>query len=110
MEGLLLFVVVLDSLSAGIASAAFVSYLSSLTNIRFTAMQFAIFTSIMLLFPKLIAGYSGTIVDGVGYETFFIITTLIGLPVIAVILWIQRLTAIQGTNSNSEVASENIKG
>ena len=110
VEGLLLFVVVLDSLSAGIASAAFVSYLSSLTNIRFTAMQFAIFTSIMLLFPKLIAGYSGTIVDGVGYETFFIITTLIGLPVIAVILWVQRLTAVQDKNSCPEVVSENIKG
>lgn len=87
----LLFVVVLDSLSAGVASAAFVSYLSSLTNIRFTAMQYAIFTSIMLLFPKLIAGYSGTMVDGVGYETFFVITALMGIPVIAVVLWVQKL-------------------
>ena len=92
-ESMLLFVVVLDSLSAGIASAAFVSYLSSLTSIRFTAMQYAIFTSIMLLFPKIVAGYSGTIVDGVGYEVFFVITALIGLPVIALILWIQRLNA-----------------
>ena len=87
----LLYVVVLDSLSAGIASAAFVSYLSSLTNIRFTAVQYAIFTSIMLLFPKLIAGYSGTMVDGVGYEIFFVITALIGMPVIAVVLWVQKL-------------------
>jgi len=91
-ELMLLFVVVLDSLSAGIASAAFVSYLSSLTSIRFTAMQYAIFTSIMLLFPKIVAGYSGTIVDGVGYEVFFLITAVIGLPVIALILWIQRLS------------------
>ena len=92
-EFLLLFVVVLDSLSAGIAAAAFVSYLSSLTSIRFTAMQYAIFTSIMLLFPKLIAGYSGTIVDGLGYEFFFVITALLGLPVIGLIWWIQRLVA-----------------
>ena len=92
-ESLLLFVVVLDSLSAGIAAAAFVSYLSSLTSIRFTAMQYAIFTSIMLLFPKLVAGYSGTIVDGFGYEVFFVITAALGLPVIALIFWIQRLTA-----------------
>ncbi len=89
---MLLFVVVLDSLSAGVASAAFVAYLSSLTNIRFTAMQYAIFTSIMLLFPKLIAGYSGTIVDGLGYEIFFVITAAIGIPVIAVVFWVQRLS------------------
>jgi len=34
-----------DNLSAGLASAAFVAFLSSLTNVSFTAMQFAIFTS-----------------------------------------------------------------
>ena len=45
----------------------------------------------MLLFPKLIAGYSGTMVDGVGYEIFFVITALIGMPVIAVVLWVQKL-------------------
>ena len=106
VEQLLLWVVVVDSLSAGIASAAFVSYLSSLTNIRFTAMQFAIFTSIMLLLPKLIAGYSGTMVNEVGYETFFVITALIGLPVIALILWLQRLMRSSETDTVSENSPE----
>ena len=101
VESLLLFVVVMDSLSAGLASAAFVAYLSSLTNIRFTAMQFAIFTSIMLLFPKLVAGYSGTIVDGVGYPVFFVITTLIGIPVIGIILWVQRLVASEAAKQSA---------
>lgn len=93
VESLFLFVVILDNLSGGVASAAFVAYLSSLTSIRFTAMQYAIFTSIMLLFPKLVAGYSGTMVDGVGYHTFFVITAVIGIPVIAIIFWVQRLMA-----------------
>ncbi len=105
VEGLLLFVVVMDSLSAGLASAAFVAYLSSLTSIRFTAMQFAIFTSIMLLFPKLVAGYSGTIVDGVGYPVFFIVTTLIGIPVIGIILWVQRLIAAQSADGLKDTAN-----
>ena len=93
VESLLVVVISLDSLAAGLASAAFVAYLSSLTSIRFTAMQFAIFTSIMLLFPKLVAGYSGSMVDGVGYHTFFLITAIIGVPVIAVIVWVQKLVA-----------------
>ena len=101
VELMLLFVVVVDSLSAGIASAAFVSYLSSLTNVRFTAMQYAIFTSIMLLLPKLVAGYSGTIVDGLGYETFFVITALIGLPVIGIILVVERMIAADESGARS---------
>ncbi len=103
IEQMLVSVIVVDSLAAGLASAAFVAYLSSLTSIRFTAMQYAIFTSIMLLFPKLVAGYSGTMVDGVGYHTFFLITAIIGIPVIGVILWVQRLVAAQP----DEVSAEN---
>ncbi len=74
-----------DNLSAGLASAAFVAFLSALTNIKFTAVQFAIFTSLMTLLPKILGGYSGGIVDSIGYPAFFIMTALIGLPVIVLI-------------------------
>jgi PAT family beta-lactamase induction signal transducer AmpG len=84
-------VIAADNLSAGIASAAFVGFLSSLTNISFTAMQYAIFSSIMTLFPKILGGYSGSIVEGIGYEAFFLITAVIGLPVLLLIAWINRI-------------------
>ncbi|MDC1286504.1 MFS transporter [Gammaproteobacteria bacterium] len=74
-----------DNLAAGIASAAFVAFLSSLTNISFTAMQFAIFTSLMTLLPKLLGGYSGSMVDGLGYPVFFMLTAILGLPVLLLI-------------------------
>ena len=89
--GLLYLVIAADNLSAGLASAAFVAFLSSLTNISFTAMQYAIFSSIMTLFPKVLGGYSGSIVEGIGYESFFLITALMGLPVIFLIVWVNRL-------------------
>ena len=76
-----------DNLSAGIASAAFVAFLSSLVNISFTATQFAIFTSLMTLLPKLLGGYSGSMVNVLGYPGFFTATALMGLPVLALI-WI----------------------
>ncbi len=79
-----------DNLSAGIATASFVAFLSALTNIKFTAMQFAIFTSVMTLIPKMLGGYSGAMVDGLGYSQFFIITTLLGIPVIVLILFLSR--------------------
>jgi len=71
-----------DNLSAGLAGAAFIAFLSSLTNIKFTAVQYAVFSSLMTLIPKVFGGYSGSIVENFGYENFFIITTLIGLPII----------------------------
>ena len=79
---MLYLVISVDNLSAGLASAAFVAFLSSLTNIQFTAMQYAIFSSLMTLFPKILGGYSGTIVDSIGYSSFFIMTALLGLPVL----------------------------
>ena len=82
--GLLYLVISADNLSAGLASAAFVAFLSRLTNISFTAMQYAIFSSLMTLLPKLIGGYSGSIVENIGYTQFFLVASLMGLPV----LWI----------------------
>ncbi|MEZ4872074.1 MAG: hypothetical protein R2827_07485 [Bdellovibrionales bacterium] len=73
-------VVSADNLAAGLASAAFVAFLSSLTNIKFTAVQYAIFTSLMTLLPKTIGGYSGTIAENIGYVGFFVFSTIIGLP------------------------------
>lgn len=84
-------VVGVDNLSAGIASAAFVAFLSSLTNISFTAMQYAIFSSLMTLFPKLIGGYSGAMVNELGYPGFFLLASAMGLPVL-VLLWVAHRT------------------
>ena len=93
---LMLYVVIsADNLAAGLASAAFVAFLSSLTNIRFTAVQYAIFSSLMTLFPKIFGGYSGTIVDNLSYEAFFLITALIGLPVLILIFYAGKYLAIE---------------
>ncbi len=83
-------VIAADNLSAGLASAAFIAYLSSLTSISFTAVQYAILSSLMTLFPKLLGGYSGSMVNELGYSNFFLMTTLIGLPVIILIYYLMR--------------------
>jgi PAT family beta-lactamase induction signal transducer AmpG len=75
-----------DNLSAGIASAAFVAFLSSLTNVSFTAMQYAIFSSLMTLIPKVLGGYSGSMVDAMGYSSFFLLTAILGIPVLLLIV------------------------
>ncbi len=83
----LIFVISADNLSSGIASAAFIAYLSSLTNISYSATQYALFSSMMLLIPKWLAGFSGVFVDHFGYQIFFISTAVIGLPVL-ILVWL----------------------
>jgi len=93
---MLYLVISADNLSAGLASAAFIAFLSSLTNISFTAVQYAIFSSLMTLLPKILGGYSGSMVDELGYSNFFIITALMGIPVlILIILASKRFEQIQ---------------
>ncbi len=87
----LIFVVSADNLSSGIASAAFIAYLSSLTNINYSATQYALFSSMMLLLPKLLAGYSGVYVDAFGYGNFFTATALLGVPVLLLVWLASRM-------------------
>ena len=78
-------VVSADNLAGGIASAAFIAYLSSLTNIRYSATQYALFSSMMLLAPKWLAGFSGYFVDAFGYTNFFLATAALGVPVLLLV-------------------------
>ncbi len=74
-----------DNLAAGLAGAVFIAFLSALTNIRFTAVQYAIFSSLMTLLPKTLGGYSGAMVDKIGYPGFFTLTALLGVPVLLLV-------------------------
>tara|TARA_E500000178_G_scaffold261020_1_gene257952 strand:+ start:91 stop:1515 length:1425 start_codon:yes stop_codon:yes gene_type:complete len=92
---ILITVITADNISSGFAGAAFVVYLSALTSIKFTATQYALFSSLMLLLPKVLAGYSGTIVDQIGYANFYIFTAIIGIPVLLLIFWIARIAPVK---------------
>ena len=96
----LIWVISADNLSSGIASAAFIAYLSSLTNIRYSATQYALFSSMMLLLPKWLAGFSGVFVDAFGYQAFFISTAIIGAPVL-ILIW---LTMHLNIGQNKKIA------
>ena len=87
----LYFAIIVDNLASGLAGAAFIAFLSSLTSVSFTAVQYAIFSSLMTLTPKILGGYSGTIVSNIGYPNFFLMTTLIGIPILILVVWVAKL-------------------
>jgi len=59
--------------------------LSGLTQVSFTAFRYALFSSLMPLFPKLLAGHSGSMVDALGYGVFSTLTALMGVPVLILV-------------------------
>lgn len=88
----LMIVISADNLSGGLATASFVAYLSALTNVRFSATQYALFSSLMTVVPKFVAGWSGWLVDLIDYPLFFMACAALGLPVILLLLALRRVT------------------
>ena len=82
--------VIFDNLAAGFASMVFIAFLSALTSIKFTAVQYAIFSSIMTLIPKVLGGYSGSIVENTSYPFFFIFTFAIGIPILLLVYLVDK--------------------
>lgn len=96
----LILVVSADNLASGLASAAFIGYLSGLTNVSYSATQYALFSSLMLLLPKFVAGFSGDYVNAFGYARFFASTALLGLPVVVLVLLAMRAERRKKTPSS----------
>lgn len=86
-------IISVDNFASGMASSAFIAYLSGLTSLRYSATQYAVFSSLMLLLPKFLAGFSGHVVDHWGYAGFFLGTAAIGLPVILLVALAARVHA-----------------
>jgi PAT family beta-lactamase induction signal transducer AmpG len=84
----LMIVISADNLSGGMAGSAFIAYLSGLTNRAYTATQYALFSSLMLLPAKFLGGFSGDIVDAEGYVFFFSYAACLGVPAILLVLYL----------------------
>ena len=61
------------------------AYLSGLTNTAYSATQYALFSSVILLLPNFLAVVSGVAVEAVGYAVFFTATACLGVPVFVLV-------------------------
>ena len=87
---MLIVTITLDNLSAGLAGTVFIAYLSSLTNVAYTATQYALFSSLMTLPGKFLGGFTGIVVNATGYFEFFIYAALAGIPAIVLVVILMR--------------------
>ena len=99
LTALLAIVITADNLSGGIAGTVFIAYLSSLTNRAYTATQYALLSSVMLLPAKFLGGFSGDIVDKFGYINFFIYAGCLGIPAILLAWYLGTRRGLYNLNS-----------
>ena len=79
---------IIDNFCSGFAGVALVGYMSSLTNIGYTATQYALLSSFYALLGKMLKGFSGVVVEHLetgrtlleAYSLFFVGTALVGIP------------------------------
>ena len=87
--------ILIENLSGGMGTTAFVAYLASLCNRRYTAVQYALLTSFMQMLGKfVIVPSSGFLVEGVGWINFFVLSSLAGIPALVLLWWLGRRVAI----------------
>lgn len=84
-----------ENISGGMGTAAFVAYLSSLCNKKYTATQYALLSSFMGAARDLFAATSGFLVAAISWQWFFVATTVMALPGLIVLWYLIKTKAIK---------------
>jgi MFS transporter, PAT family, beta-lactamase induction signal transducer AmpG len=80
----------LDNLAIAIQGTVFIAYLSSLTSQKYTATQYALFSSLFALTGKTVEGFSGFVSRSTGYPLFFVYTAALSIPGLLLLFWLWR--------------------
>lgn len=83
-------VIAFENLSGGMGTAAYVAFMASLTNRKFTATQYALLSSLMGVPRVIAAAPTGYLANAMGWEIFFISCALIALPGLMMISWLHK--------------------
>lgn len=83
-------VIAFENLSSGMGTAAYVAFMASITNKRFTATQYALLSSLMGIPRVLASAPTGFLAKNIGWEGFFILCTLIAIPGMLLLLKFKR--------------------
>ncbi len=94
-----------ENLAQGMLGTTAVAYLSALVNQRYTATQYALFSSLITLPGKVLGFYSGRIVEAVGYAPYFWITALAIVPAVILFFWLQPRVKLDTQAAQAEEES-----
>ncbi len=100
---MLMVTIAVENIAGGMATAAFVAYLSSLCHISYTATQYALLSSVAKSGDTILASASGLMAQSMSWEMYFVGTSLLAAPAMIVLLWlIRKGGAIRNASTSSE--------
>ncbi|MFT3954120.1 MAG: MFS transporter [Piscinibacter sp.] len=89
VDGGLLMVIAFENLSGGMGTAAFVAFLMSLCNQRFTATQFALLSAFASIGRVWVGPLAGVLAEAIGWPVFFLVSTAAALPALWMLWWLR---------------------
>ncbi len=89
VDGGLLMVIAFENLSGGMGTAAFVAFLMSLCNQRFTATQFALLSAFASIGRVWVGPLAGVLAESIGWPVFFLVSTVAALPALWMLWWLR---------------------
>lgn len=87
----LAFVVGFEDFAAGLGTVALISFMAKVTSTNYTATQYALFASLAALGRTLFGGFSGIVLEQIGYVAFFSLGGLLALPGLALIYFMRKI-------------------
>ncbi|HEX6707715.1 MAG TPA: MFS transporter [Albitalea sp.] len=89
VDGGLLFVIAIENLSGGMGTAAFMAFLMSLCNHRFTATQYALLSAFATVGRVWVGPLAGVLAESIGWPAFFVLSTVLAAPALGVLWWLR---------------------
>lgn len=103
-NAMLAFTICFENFSSGIGGVVVVAYLSALCNLSFTATQFALLSAAASVVGRLVTGTTaGWLIEKLGYPTFYLLTTAVALPGVALFAWMMRLGMVESAIVEADV-------
>ncbi|GGY51646.1 AmpG family muropeptide MFS transporter [Parvularcula lutaonensis] len=88
---LLLYAICADNIAGGFVTTVFIAYLSSLVDPANAATQYALFSSVYAILNKFVAGFSGMMVEALGWVNFFLLTASYAIPAGLLVILVAHL-------------------
>ena len=96
-----------ENFASGFGGVAVVAYFSALTDLRFTAAQYALISAAASVVGRLVTGTTaGALIDAFGYVDFYLLTTVIALPGVLLFWWMARTGLVDRSIGSAGVEGE----
>jgi len=98
--------IAIENFTGGMATMAFVAYLSSLCNVAYTATQYALLSSLAAFARTILSSGGGWLADQVDWVSYFLLTALAALPGLVLLVWLIRRYPPPSVRRNRDKTTE----